>query len=110
MPTLMATGLFAVAGCGGGSLSAQPGDTVSWTNPTMRTDGTPLTNLASIKIRWGMQGGPYDAGEDTVSEPATSTFIPQPPGPRTTCYVAVAVDANGLESVDSNEACKTVAS
>lgn len=84
-------------------------DTVSWTNPTARVDGTPLTNLAAVEVSWGTTpGGPYNGGSRTVPAPGTSTTFDRPNTPGTRCYVAVAIDAAGLRSAPSNEACKTL--
>jgi hypothetical protein len=84
-------------------------DTVSWVNPTTRVDGTPLTNLAKVRIEWGTaQGGPY-TGQTEVTAPGTSIVIPRSgTGVGTFCYVGFAFDATGLQSPQSNETCKTV--
>ncbi len=86
-------------------------DTVTWTNPTQNTDATPLTNLASIIIRWGhVKGGPYADGSRTVSQTPPVTFATIA---RSTdalrCYVLFAVNSAGAESVQSAEACKAIA-
>jgi hypothetical protein len=68
---------------------------VTWTNPTTRTDNTPLTNLASIKIYYGTSASSLMQSK-VVPVPATSTTIDVAPG---TWYVAAtAIDATGLES------------
>jgi hypothetical protein len=85
-------------------------DTISWTNPTTRVDGTPLTNLASSRVQWGpTPGGPYDGGSVDVPAPgSTATVTRSGLGFGTRCYVVISIDANGLQSVPSEEACKTV--
>lgn len=84
-------------------------DTLSWTNPTLRIDGSPLTNLATIKISWGKQGGPYTDGSKSAAAPATTLTVQRTgTGIGTICYVAVAIDADGLQSTPTSEVCKTV--
>lgn len=85
-------------------------DSLTRTNPTTRTDGSALTNLASIRIQWGTTlGGPYNDGQEVVSATVAQPYeIQRSSTPGTRCYVAIAVDSNGLESAPSNEACKTI--
>lgn len=110
----IASTIAALALAIGALLGIQPGetqqtvDTLTWTNPTTRTDGSALTNLVEIRIQWGAQGGPYNDGQRVVAAPSTSITVPRDATPGTRCYVAVAVDAGGLESAPSNEACKTI--
>lgn len=97
------------------SQTAAVSDTVTWTNPTANTDGSALTDLASVRLQWGtVSGGPYSTGSlvvtDTTAAPVTTATIPRAgTGVGTLCYVAVAVSAAGQQSAPSNEACKTVA-
>jgi len=49
-------------------------DTLNWTNPATRTDGSPLTNLATIRIQWGTSpSGPFNLGG---SNPVSDTSNP----------------------------------
>ncbi|MHB8414584.1 MAG: hypothetical protein ACYDDA_03765 [Acidiferrobacteraceae bacterium] len=85
-------------------------DTVIWTNPTENTDGSALTNLSAIIIRWGhAKGGPYTDGSRTVSEspPVTLATIARS-NDALRCYVLVAVNSAGAESVQSAEACMAI--
>lgn len=97
------------------SQTAAVSDTVTWTNPTANTDGSALTDLASVRLQWGTAaGGPYSTGSlivaDTSAAPVTTATVPRAgTGVGTLCYVAVAVASSGTESAPSNEACKTVA-
>ena len=97
------------------SQTAAVTDTVTWTNPTANTDGSALTDLASVRIQWGtVSGGPYSTGSltvtDTNASPVTTASIPRAgTGVGTLCYVAIAVSTAGTQSVPSNEACKTIA-
>ena len=86
------------------------GDIVTWTNPTTHVDGSPLNDLTSVIVSYGSKGGPYSGGSVTVAAPVTSATISRASGPGTICYVAVAVDSNGLQSSPSSESCKTVRS
>jgi ABC-type glycerol-3-phosphate transport system substrate-binding protein len=97
--------------CGGDASAAPVVDTITWTNPTTREDGTPLTNLASVTVQWGSTpGGPYNVGTVSVLTPATSVTVTRAgTGIGTVCYVGMAVDAAGVSSAPSNESCKTVA-
>jgi hypothetical protein len=85
-------------------------DTVAWTNPTTRTDGSALTNFASSRVQWGSKpGGPYDGGSVTVSASAATASINRSGlGFGTRCYVIISIDAAGAQSAPSNEGCKTV--
>jgi len=76
--------------------------TVTWDDPTTNEDGTPLTDLANIKI--------YRAGSDTLIAtvgPGVETFSEMRPDGEW-CYYATAVDDDGNESVPSNTECKTI--
>jgi hypothetical protein len=105
----VALGAGSLIGCTPAESQLQ-GDVVSWTIPTARTDGTalPSSQYKETRIQWGTSpSGPFNVGSTIVAGTATTVTVP-----RTTygtrCYVAVAVDTNGLESSPSNTACKTL--
>lgn len=87
---------------------------VTWTNPTTRTDGTAIPTsgtgaLASTRVEYGSCAGAAFgtvSGQVTVNAPATTTTIDLPAG--TWCFRAYARDAAGLESAPSNVASKVV--
>lgn len=88
---------------------------VHWTNPTTYTDGSPLTDLASIQVEWGTcSGTAFGQSRGAVTVPTTvpgltmSTFI-EPQGLSKVCIRAFAVTAAGEKSAPSNVAVKTVA-
>jgi hypothetical protein len=82
--------------------------TVSWTAPTARIDGTPLTNLAGYHIHYGTSQGNYP-NVIAVTNPGLTTYVVENlPSGATYYFVATAYDANGLESGDSNVASKTI--
>lgn len=87
-----------------------PGDVVSWTIPTARTDGTalPAAEYKETRIQWGTsQAGPFNGGQTIVAGTATTITVGRT-GYGTRCYVATAVDTAGRQSAPSNVACKTL--
>lgn len=88
----------------------QQGDgtvTLSWTPPTENTDGTPLLDLASYKIYYGLAAGNYP-NEIVISNPGVATFVVEGLVPNTYFFVATAVNAQGVESDFSNVTTKVV--
>ncbi|HEX7080395.1 MAG TPA: putative Ig domain-containing protein [Gammaproteobacteria bacterium] len=81
--------------------------TLSWTAPTERTDGSPLTDLAGYRVYWGTESGNYTESVEVMS-PGVTTHVVENLGPGTYYFVMTAVDSNGLESEYSNEASKTI--
>ncbi len=81
--------------------------TLNWTPPTENEDGTPLTDLREYHIYYGTtQGGPYPTLVHTNAAVNTWTIDNLAEG--TYCFVATALNDADVESVWSNEACKTV--
>jgi hypothetical protein len=105
---MMALGVLNVLlqSCAGGS-GAPPGGgtsgvpttsvTVSWTSPTTRTDGTPLSNLAGFRIRYGTVPGRFSKAI-TVANPGLTTYVVAGLPPGTYYFVVTAFDTTGLES------------
>lgn len=90
------------------SCPARAGEaTLSWTPPTQRTDGSPLTNLAGFKAYYG-------------TSPTTLTTVVDIPGPLVTqrvitglspatwYFAMTAYDATGLESDKSPTVSKVI--
>ena len=102
-----AVALFLLAG------SAFAGEaTVTWTNPTTRTDGSALTasQIGSTKIEWGTcQGSSFGtaAGSASAAGAATSLVVPNL-SPGTYCFRAATIDTSGLQSAWSAVASKVV--
>ena len=81
--------------------------TLSWTPPTQNTDGTPLTDLAGFKVRWGTSQGTYPNAA-TINNPGITTYLVENLPPSTYYFVATAFDTAGNESTFSNAASKTI--
>lgn len=86
--------------------------TVSWTNPDKNTNGTPLTDLASIIIEWGTCNGTAfgetkgSALVATNAAGASLSTVVTPTGLDRVCLRALAVNINGVPSAYSNVAVK----
>ena len=90
--------------------SQLPGDVLTWTIPTQRTDGTalPAGEYKETRIQWGTSAaGPFDLGQQVVAGTATTVTIPRS-GFGQRCYVATAVDTGDRASAPSNAVCKTL--
>lgn len=81
--------------------------TLSWTPPTQKTDGSPLTDLAGYKIYWGTSKGNYTHSA-TLSNPGLTSYVIDQLTPATWYFVATAFDSSGVESSFSNAASKTI--
>ena len=81
--------------------------TLTWTPPTTRTDGSPLTNLAGYRLRYGNSAGNYP-NTITISNPGLTTYMVQNLAVGTYFFVLAAYDAAGSESVNSNPVSKTI--
>lgn len=81
--------------------------TLSWTAPTLNTDGTPLTDLAAYKIYYGTSPDNY-TDEVYVDNPGTTTFVIENLAPNTYYFASTSINASGIESALSNVASMTV--
>jgi hypothetical protein len=82
--------------------------TLSWNAPTLRADGTALTNLFGYRIYYGTSSGNYTNVVMLPSTAATSyTFTNLPTG-ATYYFSTSAIDANYQESSVSNETSRTI--
>jgi hypothetical protein len=81
--------------------------TLTWTPPTTRTDGSPLTNLAGYRLRYGNSSGTYP-NTITISNPGLTTYLVQNLAAGTYFFVLAAYDATGGESANSNSVSKTI--
>ncbi len=88
--------------------SGQTGSaTLSWTAPTARTDGSPLTNLAGYKVFYGRMSGIYDHQID-ISNPGILTFVVENLVSGDGYFALTAYDSQGLESDRSNEVLRQI--
>jgi hypothetical protein len=80
---------------------------VTWTAPTLETDGTALTDLAGFHILYGVkQGGPYTVDIAIVGTGIT-TYAVDGLLAGNYCFVMTAYDATGDVSIYSPEVCVT---
>jgi hypothetical protein len=85
-------------------------DTLTWTAPTTRIDGSAFTaaDVERYTVSWGTKvGGPYTSGTQNATG-LTATVQRSGTGLGTRCYIVTVTDKAGLTSAPSAEACKTV--
>jgi hypothetical protein len=83
--------------------------TLTWTAPTTRTDGSPLTNLAGYRIKYGTVVGTYPTVVPVPNPAATSHVVTGLTGGQTYYFVMTAYDVNALESANTNPVSRTFA-
>ncbi len=98
--SLAAFGITVVAVAGGSA-------TLSWTPPTTNTDGSPLTNLAGYRVRWGPAAGNYPSSV-TLNNAGLTSYVVGSLVPGTYYFVVTALSSTGVESQFSNVASKTI--
>lgn len=81
--------------------------TLSWLAPTTRTDGSPLTNLAGFRIRYGTASGSYPNVITIPNGSLTSAMIENLPA-ATWFFVVSAYDSTGAESASTSPVSKTI--
>ena len=77
--------------------------TLTWTPPTENEDGTPLTNLAGYRLRFGVQSGNYTSVIN-LANPGLATYVLGGLAKGTYYVVISAYSQSGVESSYSNEA------
>jgi hypothetical protein len=77
--------------------------TLTWTPPTENSDGTPLTNLAGYRLRYGVQSGNYTSVIN-LANPGLATYVLSGLAKGTYYVVISAYSQTGVESGYSNEA------
>ncbi len=88
--------------------SGQTGSaTLSWTAPTARTDGSPLTNLTGYKIVYGRMSGIYDYQID-INNPGVLTYVVENLVSGDWYFALTAYDSEGIESDRSNEVLRQI--
>lgn len=78
--------------------------TITWEAPTLNADGTPLTDLAGYRVKWGMAQGVYT---QTLDVTGTSTVVQNLPA-GTYYFTVTALDALANESAPATPASKTI--
>ncbi len=81
--------------------------TLSWTEPTHNTDGSPITGLAGYHIYYGTSESNLSQRIDLTGATAT-TYVVQGLDPGTYYFTVVAYNDAGIDSPDSNVAVKTI--
>jgi hypothetical protein len=81
--------------------------TLSWTPPTLNTDGSPLTNLAGYRVYWGPAAGNYP-NSVTLSNAGLTSYVVSNLAPGTYHFVVAARNSAGAESAMSNSGRKTI--
>jgi hypothetical protein len=81
--------------------------TLSWTPPTLNTDGSPLTNLAGYRVYWGPAAGNYP-NSVTLSNAGLTSYVVSNLAPGTYHFVVSARNSAGAESAMSNSGSKTI--
>ncbi len=87
--------------------SANGTATLSWTAPTTREDGSPLTDLAGYKVRYGNAAGNYPT-TITLSNPGVTSYMVENLASGRWYFVLASYDSAGTESADSSPASKTI--
>ena len=80
---------------------------LSWTIPTVNTNGTPATNLAGYHIYYGTNQGALDTVIDVPGANTTEYEISNLTK-GTYYFVVTAYNSLGIDSADSNEGSKTI--
>ncbi len=80
---------------------------LSWTAPTARTDGSPLTDLSGYKIFYGRMSRIYDYQID-INNPGILTYNVENLVSGDWYFALTAYDSQGLESDRSNEVLREI--
>jgi hypothetical protein len=80
---------------------------LSWNIPTQNTDGTPLRDLARFRIDWTRTNNGAK-GSVTINNPSVSSYVVENLAAGTYEFTVVAINDDGIASVPSNKARKSV--
>ncbi len=94
-------------GGGGGTTGGTGSATLTWQPPTQNTDGSPLTDLAGYKVKYGTTPGNLDS-VDTINNPGISTYVIENLTKTTWYFAVIAVNEAGVESAPSNTVSKLI--
>jgi hypothetical protein len=79
--------------------------TLTWTAPTQRTDGSPLTNLAGFRIYYGTSAADL-RNVIEVKNAGASSWVVENLARGTWYFAATAFDTNGIESARTSSVSK----
>jgi hypothetical protein len=80
---------------------------LSWAPPIENTDGSPLTDLAGYKIRYGTSPGNYSETE-IINDPGLTSFMIENLASADWYFVMTSFNSSGTESDYSTEVSKTI--
>ena len=80
---------------------------LSWTEPTQNTDGTPITGLAGYHIYYGTSASAMTT-TITVASPSQTSYVVSGLAPGTYYFAVVAYNSAGIDSPESNVGSKTI--
>jgi hypothetical protein len=81
--------------------------TLSWTPPTLNSDGSTLTDLAGYQVRYG--ASPSDLSQSvSLTNASLSTYVIDNLTPGTWYFAVAAVNSQGVSSALSSVASKTI--
>lgn len=98
--------VIAAPTCAVGTSGVAPTATISWTAPTLNTDGTPIATPLTYVLYQGTTSG-AETALPTVISTSPITLTTGLSSGTTVYWYLVVKDANGTFSVPSNEVCKT---
>lgn len=81
--------------------------TLSWTEPTENTNGTPLTDLAGYHIYYGTSAGAWTS-TITILDATETSYVVSGLATGTYYFAVVAFNSEGIDSADSNVGSKTI--
>lgn len=109
MKTIVSVLVALICGLGFIAPNASAADaTMTWTAPTTRTDGSPLTNLAGFRIKYGTVAGSYPTVVQVPGAAVTTYTVTGLTGGVTYYFVMTAYDAAGLESSNTSQVSKAI--
>ena len=80
---------------------------LTWTAPTQNEDGTPLTNLAGYKVRYGQTPGALTEVRD-IANPATTSVTVEGLSTGTWHFTVASYTNAGVESAPTGAVSKTI--
>jgi len=80
---------------------------LTWTAPTLNEDGTPLTNLAGYKVRYGQTPGTLTQVRD-IANPATTSVTIEGLSSGTWYFTLASYTNAGVESAPTGAVSKTI--